>query len=380
MSQDQRDLACVEVWEHSMARSRARRRGVRRPVVEHRPLELPGFRDLANGEAWALSLERSLARRHAAQLRFVPARTRAGKFSLATLATLAAGPLPGIAAAAGGGGGGGPTATAAVSPGAEGASVATVQRALGIASDGIYGPQTDTAIRNFQSAHGLVVDGIVGPQTTAALMGGGASGSGTSALQRALGIGADGVFGPQTEAAVRSFQSAHGLAVDGIVGPATWSALGLSGFPGVLKQTVGDGAHSTSAGSGSSGSSSSASSGASDVVSRVIAAGNRIAGMPYRYGGGHGSFTDSGYDCSGSVSYALHGGGLLDVPMDSSQLEGYGAPGPGRHITIYANAGHAYMVVDGRRFDTSARYQNGSRWTGSGRSSAGYVVRHPPGY
>jgi hypothetical protein len=116
------------------------------------------------------------------------------------------------------------------------------------------------------------------------------------------------------------------------------------------------------------------------VVSRVIAAGNRIAGLPYKYGGGHGSFTDSGYDCSGSVSYALHGGGLLNVPMDSSQLESYGAAGPGRHITIYANAGHAYMVVDGRRFDTSARYENGSRWTGSQRSAAGYVVRHPPGY
>ena len=112
----------------------------------------------------------------------------------------------------------------------------------------------------------------------------------------------------------------------------------------------------------------------------MIAAGNRIAGMPYRYGGGHGSFTDSGYDCSGSVSYALHGGGLLSAPEDSTQLQSYGAPGPGRHITIYANAGHAYMVVDGRRFDTSARSDSGSRWTGSQRSSAGYVVRHPPGY
>jgi peptidoglycan hydrolase-like protein with peptidoglycan-binding domain len=343
-------------------------------------MEMPGFRDLAEFEPWQLSLERSLARRHAAQLRFAPARTRAGKLSLATLATLAAGPLPGIAAAAGGGGGG-PLATTAVAPGAEGATVATVQRALGIASDGIYGPRTDSAIRSFQSAHGLVVDGIVGPQTSAALMSAGASGSGTGAVQRALGIGSDGVFGPQTAAAVRSFQSAHGLAVDGIVGPATWSALGLSGYSGPLKQTVGDGASGSSARVSSSGSSSSSSSSAgSDVVSRVIAAGNRIADMPYRYGGGHGSFTDTGYDCSGSVSYALHGGGLLSAPEDSTQLQSYGAPGPGRHITIYANAGHAYMVVDGRRFDTSARSDSGSRWTGSQRSSSGYVVRHPPGY
>ena len=169
-------------------------------------------------EPWQLSLERSLARRHAAQLRFAPARTRAGKLSLATLATLAAGPLPGIAAAAGGGGRR-PARDHRGGAGRRGCTVATVQRALGIAPDGIYGPQTDSAIRSFQSAHGLVVDGIVGPQTTAALMGAGASGSGTSAVQRALGIGADGVFGPQTEAAVRSFQSAHGLAVDGVVGP-----------------------------------------------------------------------------------------------------------------------------------------------------------------
>ena len=86
---------------------------------------------------------------------------------------------------------------------------------------------------------------------------------------------------------------------------------------------------------------------------RVIAAGNRIAHHPYKYGGGHGSFTDSGYDCSGSVSYALHGGGLLSVPKDSGEFMSYGAPGKGRHITIYANPGHVYMVVNGRRFDTT---------------------------
>jgi hypothetical protein len=112
----------------------------------------------------------------------------------------------------------------------------------------------------------------------------------------------------------------------------------------------------------------------------VIAAANRIAGLPYKYGGGHGSFDDSGYDCSGSVSYALHGGGLLSSPLDSSALMSYGAPGPGQHITIYANAGHAYMVIDGRRFDTSARSETGTRWTNTQRGSGGYVVRHPPGY
>jgi hypothetical protein len=101
--------------------------------------------------------------------------------------------------------------------------------------------------------------------------------------------------------------------------------------------------------------------------------------MPYKYGGGHGTYHDSGYDCSGSVSYALHYAGLLRTPLDSTGFESYGLPGPGRHVTIYANAGHAYMVVDHRRFDTSAIGETGSRWTSTHRGSAGYVVRHPRG-
>jgi hypothetical protein len=115
------------------------------------------------------------------------------------------------------------------------------------------------------------------------------------------------------------------------------------------------------------------------TVRRVIAAGDRIAGYPYKYGGGHGTWNDTGYDCSGSVSYALHGAGLLDTPLDSTQFESWGAPGKGRYITIYANAGHAYMVVAGRRFDTSGAGGSGTRWHTDMRSSAGYVVRHPPG-
>jgi hypothetical protein len=115
------------------------------------------------------------------------------------------------------------------------------------------------------------------------------------------------------------------------------------------------------------------------AVRRVIAAGNRIAHMPYRYGGGHASFVDSGYDCSGSVSYALHGGGLLSSPLDSSEFMSYGAAGRGRWITIYANPGHVYMVVNGVRFDTSGASQSGSRWQHTMRSSAGYTIRHPRG-
>ena len=119
--------------------------------------------------------------------------------------------------------------------------------------------------------------------------------------------------------------------------------------------------------------------GGGNVVSRVIAAGNEIATRPYVYGGGHGSFQSEGYDCSGSVSYALHGGGLISSPEDSTALESYGDAGPGKHITIYANSEHAFMVVDGKRFDTVAQAETGTRWSNSMTSTAGFVVRHPPG-
>jgi hypothetical protein len=114
-------------------------------------------------------------------------------------------------------------------------------------------------------------------------------------------------------------------------------------------------------------------------VRLVVRAGDRIAGLPYKYGGGHRSFADTGYDCSGSVSYALHGAGLLAAPLDSGEFMHWGAPGRGRHITVYANPGHVYMVVDGRRFDTSGASATGSRWQTTMRSPAGYVVRHPRG-
>jgi hypothetical protein len=111
----------------------------------------------------------------------------------------------------------------------------------------------------------------------------------------------------------------------------------------------------------------------------VIAAGNVIAKEPYKWGGGHGRWDDDGYDCSGSVSYALHGAGLLDSPLVSGDFAHWGDRGNGRWITIYANADHVYMVVAGIRFDTSARSRTGSRWTTEDRSSAGFAVTHPDG-
>jgi peptidoglycan hydrolase-like protein with peptidoglycan-binding domain len=278
-----------------------------------------------------------------------------------------------------------------------GPAVSLMQSKVGASVDGVFGPGTLKAVKRFQRAHGLTADGVVGPATWAALGVSGnrpvlkrlpakhrpraqrsarkkptrhrrrgvvSRGAEVRIAQRRLGIAADGVFGPGTLAAVKAFQSAHGLTADGVVGPATWSALGVHGSHPVLKR----GGSSRSRGSGIPG-----------AVSRAIAAANRIAHYPYRYGGGHGSFTDSAYDCSGSVSYVLHAAGKLSSPLDSSALMSYGAPGPGRYITIYSNPGHVYMVIRGRRYDTSARYEAGSRWSRQGRSSSGYTVRHPPG-
>ena len=112
-------------------------------------------------------------------------------------------------------------------------------------------------------------------------------------------------------------------------------------------------------------------------VVRVIAAANRIAKhKDYCYGGGHGSFKSSCYDCSGSVSYALHGGRLVRQPMDSSQLMRWGHGNHGKWITVYANAGHAYMKVAGLRFDTSMTAGEGPGWSKHMRSGRGYTKRH----
>ena len=119
--------------------------------------------------------------------------------------------------------------------------------------------------------------------------------------------------------------------------------------------------------------------GAPRAVVQIIRAGNRIATMPYKYGGGHGNWDDTGYDCSGSVSFALHGAGLLEEAMPSGSFTSWGDAGPGQWVTIYANGGHMYMVVAGLRFDTSGRSNHNPRWQTEQRPSAGYTVRHPPG-
>jgi hypothetical protein len=117
------------------------------------------------------------------------------------------------------------------------------------------------------------------------------------------------------------------------------------------------------------------------AVKAVIAAANSIADTPYVWGGGHGSWYSYGYDCSGAVSFALYGGGLLDTPLTSGSLESYGEPGPGKWITIYANATHTYMEVAGLRWDTVGDAEGtGPRWHTEPPYPEGFVVRHPPGY
>ncbi|HEX4837026.1 MAG TPA: peptidoglycan-binding protein [Solirubrobacteraceae bacterium] len=284
--------------------------------------------------------------------------------------------------------------------------VVRLQQALHVEADGTFGAETEAAVKHLQAHHGLAVDGVVGPETWSALginehttlhppraihhasartasahtstasHTSGHSSRTTSRtdairrLQEALHVEADGTFGAETETAVKHLQAHHGLAVDGVVGPETWSALGINEHTTL---------HPPRAVSHNSGDESSIGGETSSVVQRVIAAADEIATRPYVFGGGHGSFQSTGYDCSGSVSYALHGGGLLSSPEDSSALESYGDPGPGSHITIYANSEHAWMAIDGRRFDTIAQQETGSRWSDSMTSTAGYVVRHPPG-
>jgi len=276
---------------------------------------------------------------------------------------------------------------------------------------GVFGPQTLRNVKRFQRAHHMAVDGIVGPGTSKALRtvaarraaakqhaaSGGDGGSehmGDRTLKKGMrghdvrvlqdyltraGIPTpiDGVFGPGTLTNVKRFQRAQGLTVDGVVGSGTVAALrqlaegGSAGNSGdTAPAPVG---HATLRADGTA----VAPADAPAAVKGVIAAGNRIATKPYVYGGGHGTWIDNGYDCSGSVSFALHGGGLISTQLDSTGFESYGSRGNGRWITVYANAGHAYMVVAGLRFDTSGA--SPSRWQSDMRSGAGYVVRHPSG-
>jgi peptidoglycan hydrolase-like protein with peptidoglycan-binding domain len=307
--------------------------------------------------------------------------------------------------------------------GASGPDVVELQEALGqagfkVKTDGKFGTGTLRAVKRFQRASRLQPSGTVGTKTVKALKralrgssananGGfsddpdedaahhslgdripvkrGMSGHDIRVLQDFLNragfkTSVDGEFGVGTEKVVKKFEAAQNRTVDGIMDAGDIDTLRtLAGqddpgagtqptqlAPGDIAQIGPDGLAIAPAS-------------APDPVKAIIAAGNQIASKPYRYGGGHGKWNDSGYDCSGSVSYALHGAGLLDEPLASGDFESWGDAGPGQWVTIYAKASHAYMVVAGIRFDTSGRTKNNTRWQADMRSSSGYVARHPAG-
>jgi hypothetical protein len=120
--------------------------------------------------------------------------------------------------------------------------------------------------------------------------------------------------------------------------------------------------------------------GAPAAVQAIINAGNEIAHLPYRFGGGHGTYEDTAYDCSGSLSFVLSAAGLLNTTVTSGELTSWGRPGPGKWVTIFANAGHTFMYVAGLRFDTVALAETGTRWSDRPADDGGaFVARHPAG-
>jgi cell wall-associated NlpC family hydrolase len=209
----------------------------------------------------------------------------------------------------------------------------------------------------------------------------------------------DGQFGTGTQRRVKTWEGAAQLKVDGKVTPSDAKVLrsAVDSTPKAVKApgdvespdyqpeldasgTGGAGFVQTSKATLNPDGTATPPTDAPQAVIDIIEAGNEIAFKPYKYGGGHGKWIDSGYDCSGSVSYALHGAGLLKTSLDSTGFESWGAAGPGTWVTIFANSGHAYMTVAGLRFDTSgASSRKGSRWTDDMRSDDGFVVRHPAG-
>jgi peptidoglycan hydrolase-like protein with peptidoglycan-binding domain len=295
-------------------------------------------------------------------------------------------------------------------------------RQVGITTtvDGQFGSGTADAVKRFQRAAHLEPSGVVGPKTAKRLLqaarggaaqnaaGGfdfgqgkvahkslgdripvrrGMSGHDVKVLQDFLrragfSTGVDGQFGTGTWRTVRRFERSISATVDGLVDAndiAALRQLAGGGEPesdepaAPLPLAPGDRAQLTEDGFAM------APASAPPAVKAMIDAGNRIAKKPYIYGGGHGKWEDKGYDCSGSVSYALHGAGLLEHAMPSGSFTNWGEAGPGQWVTIYANGGHMYMVVAGLRFDTSGARQDGSRWHKSMRTAKGYTVRHPVG-
>lgn len=283
---------------------------------------------------------------------------------------------------------------------------------------GDFGPITLGNVKKFEKRYGLSVDGVVDAAFVSKLRSivepGGATSktkSKTRAKNTALGrhLGdrvlkkgmsgqdvrvlqdyldragftttVDGQFGAGTLKLVKRFQSTQELPVTGVVDSATVAVLRRIGDT----QSAGGANFDMTSVEAPVGRAKLLANGlavapsdAPQAVKDAIEAGNEIATKPYVYGGGHGKWIDRGYDCSGSVSYALYRAGLLDESMPSGSFMNWEASGRGKWITIYANGGHMYMVIAGLRFDTSGA--NPSRWQSDMRSNSGFTVRHPSGY
>jgi peptidoglycan hydrolase-like protein with peptidoglycan-binding domain len=296
-----------------------------------------------------------------------------------------------------------------------------------VAASGVFGPVTLRRVTSFEHRFHLTVNGIVNAAFLDELRmvlfpAAGTAGSGILG-QRTLRVGmkgtdvralqqdltttgyptkVDGDFGSATRTSVRYFEQDNNIPSSGVV---TYEdALVLRQLVAIVRV----GGHYQGLGNGTTPAASpappetppgvatvnangvaTAPANAPLQVEEAIAAANQIINRPYVWGGGHGSWVSDGYDCSGAVSYALHGANLLSSPEDSTSLEGYGDAGPGRWITIYADASHAFMVIAGRAFDT-ADYGgpnipagSGPRWrsnpTGNLSDGGDYIVRHPPG-
>jgi peptidoglycan hydrolase-like protein with peptidoglycan-binding domain len=209
----------------------------------------------------------------------------------------------------------------------------------------------------------------------------GSSGSDVRLLQRYLDkagydTAPDGAFGPATRRSVMRFERAEERRVNGRASRAEQRmvrARASAAVPEEPSAPATDEAYLTSSGLAV------APASAPDDVKEIIEAGNAIAEKPYKYGGGHARWNDTGYDCSGSVSYVLHAAGLLSRALDSSEFMTWGESGRGTWVTIRTNPSHAYLIVAGLRFDTSALRETGNRWTEQMRSASGFRGRHPEG-
>jgi peptidoglycan hydrolase-like protein with peptidoglycan-binding domain len=256
--------------------------------------------------------------------------------------------------------------TRTLSQGMRGGDVKTAQKLLnsvgdsGLTVDGQFGPATRKAVKVFETTEGLPsADGKIEPPEAPKLK----SAAATAAAEgRTLSADDPATTTPTTTAAPTT-DPAGGVPTDPAGGASTTPADPM-GVPGAKALLNVDGTATAPAS-------------APAEVKEIIAAGNEIASKPYRYGGGHGKWKDTGYDCSGSVSYALHGAGLLDQALPSGDFETWGDPGRGTWVTLYAKGSHMYMVVAGLRFDTSGAKP--SRWQADMRSASGYTVRHPTG-